>query len=417
MSLRVLGAHAALVATVAAAGCSASLPALERAAAAHATTAPAPAVRTGTWMVGDVFHYAGSTVRSSGGGSTRAAVTQTVTVTATPYPYANRPGAADFHSAETDRSDGRARTWTADAWRGYGPPAGGVAPFLLYGVSVEDAGDSFLYRYPVAQTTDRQPQQNGASWSNGATLRYRERDADGTTAQASYAAGGAYAERVRYAASCGYSGACTLDAAVLASGASRVLGSALTASGTASIGLSAPRAGSIEIDYTYLGGSQQRLFIPAWFAADKPLYAEDDRIVTGEPRFRPPAPVPRVFGSGGNVVIRNVSQIDPAAGTSEREVTRTYSTQAYGTVCSVLSSAVLQYYDYATGVFSGTPIASANESETLSLRSERLENERSLGEAVEAAQARLLTLVRQRAVRAFDPSHRPSQRPRVAMKR
>jgi hypothetical protein len=369
MPFRVFYANIILAATVVLSGCARSLPGVATAALEGrlSTTTAARSV-----PIGDVFRYAGSMTTSSGGVPLRAAVSQTVTVTATPYPYAPQIGAVDFHSVETDNSGGTPSVWTSDAWRGWGAASGGTTPYVLYGSRANDAaGDTYLDRYPTPQTLDQQPERNGASWSNGATLMLRETDADGTVANVSYAASGAYVENARYATACGYGAPCALEATVTPAGAARYRGSLLTASGIDSIVLSAPRDGQIAIAYTYPGGYQQSVTVAAWFSASAPLYAESDSIRTGV-AFPKACAVPARFGTTGNVVVRNVSQVDPAAGTSESQQTQSYTVPVYGTVCAELSETVLTYYDYANANFSSTPLATNRVSETLSLRSASL---------------------------------------------
>ncbi|MBV8490184.1 MAG: hypothetical protein JO199_06600 [Candidatus Eremiobacteraeota bacterium] len=323
--------------------------------------------------LGAIFRYAGSSVTSGAAGTQRSAIAQTVTVSATPYPYGPAAGAADFHGVEIDRSGSGTTVWTSDDWRGPGAPNRGTVPWQSYGSRIGDgAGDTFLYRYPAPLVLDQAPERNGASWSNPATLLYREQDADGTAATAAYAPNGAYSENVQYPASaCGYASACRLSIATSAAGAARYSGSVLLASGIDSIALSAPRAGEVTVVYTYTGGYQQSEAVPQWFPSGVALYAESDSIRTGVV-FPPACAVPAAFGSAGNAVLRSISQVDPAAGTLSGEVTQTYTSAAYGTVCAVYSSTVQHYYDVANAVYSSVPIATDTVAETLTLRSAKL---------------------------------------------
>jgi hypothetical protein len=296
---------------------------------------------------------------------------QTIVVNATPYPYASAPGSLDYHSVEVDRTGATSRSWVADAWSGDGVAQAGVTPYLYYGARIDDGyGDAFLYRYPAPLIVDRTPQTNGASWSNGGALALRENDRNGTTAEAVYAADGSYTERVRYPYACSFGYACVLNVTARAGGSARYSGSALNANGIASIAIGAPTSGTIAIDIGLSDGAVDRFGVPAWFAAGEPLYAESDWVHTNA--MLPHAcTLSKYAGSTANVVVRRIVRIDPAAGSSETQETQTYTTPRYGTICVAFSDQLLDYYDFGTADFSGTPIATARVFEVLSLTSER----------------------------------------------
>lgn len=352
------------------------------------SAAPPPVAAEAHSGFGSVFHYQGTLSTTTASGQTVTAVSQLVTVTATPYPYATIANAVDYHSVETDRTGSSESVATSDTWRGNGAPSNGVVREFLYGSRSHDAsGNEFVFRYPAPQTVDEIPETNGAAWSNSAALLYRESDADGTVASATYAASGAYDETVRYGNPSCYSAACVLNATVSQAGAARLSGSALVASGIDSIVLSAPRKGTIEVTYTYPGGYRQTAAVPAWFASGVPLYAESDAVRTGV-AFPSACRVPASFGKTGNAVVRDISQIDPAGGASQTQQTQTYTLARWGTVCAQLSETTLQYYDYANARFSGVPLAVKRLSETLTLKSATPRGGRALDARARALAAR-----------------------------
>jgi hypothetical protein len=350
--------------------------------------------------VGDRFVYAGVLTKTVDGRVMRASVRQTVTVTATPYPYGRAPGSVDFHSAEWDYFPGGNRRWTADAWRGDGAPERGVTPRLLYGSHVDD-GNSELYRYPVALVLDRVPERNGATWSNSASLVYDEKDRNGTSGRIDYGSRGAYSERVLYPSYCG-AGRCELDVTAALGGSAAYAGSALVASGIASIAIGAPKHASIAIVFTLDDRSKRTFHATAWFAPGAKLNSESDVIHTGVTYPRSCA-VPKYFGTAGNVIVREVARIDPAAGYSETQETHTYTSGRHGAVCLAMSDVRLGHYDFTNDRFSGKPIAQTSITEILSLRSERSAMARQHGVAANEAAAIVLERFRVRPVGAILP--------------
>lgn len=322
--------------------------------------------------VGDEFTFGGTLVETTDGKTQRADVTQKIVVTATPYPYRQESGSLDYRSTEWDRFRGGTRRWTADAWRGSGPVKRGITPTLLYGSDVANDADAFLYRYPVPLVVDREPERDGATWSNAAALTFDETDRDGTVAAMKYWPAGGYEEGVLYPEDCGYA-KCRLAVKATSDGSARYSGSVLESQGIDSIVIAAPLHGSIAIVFNQTNGSKKRYAVGAWFARGAPLYGESDTIHTHVTFPRTCAPAKR-FGRSGNVVVRAIARIDPAAGYFETQEIASYTSPRFGSVCLTMSDLRLVYYDFAAGRFSQTPLAATRANEELSLRSERLKS-------------------------------------------
>jgi hypothetical protein len=339
---------------------------------------------------GDRFAFAGSLLEAQDGKTRRADVTQKIVVFSTPYPYRRVSASLDYRSTERDGfRNGKVRRWTADAWRGSGRVKHGVAPVLLYGVHVAQDGGSFLYRYPAPVVLDRKPERDGDTWSNDAALRYDESDRDGTVAEIAYRPDGAYAESVRYPSACGFGKHCRLDVNVASNGAAAYAGSALEASGIASIAIGAPVRGSIAIAFTATNGLKKRVSFPAWFARGTALYAESDAI-HAHAAFPRKCALPERFGESGNVVVRQIARVDPAAGYLETQETQTYASVRFGTVCLTMSDLRLTYYDFSTGRFGGTPLTKTRVVEVLALRSRRSQGSQPSAMEATAAAASIL---------------------------
>lgn len=404
--LRSFRAIGAMVTIALATGCAGNGPA----SASHVLPAePASAKRAAQpGAAGDTYRYSGTLVQTSGTGRTRTAVSQTVTVTTARDPFSYEPGALDFHSTETDRSAAGASVWSGDAWRGYGPATQGVAPFLSYAQRRDDGkGDAQSDDFVQPQTLDERPERNGSVWSNGAAELFAETAPNGIAAHANVSADGSYAERVRYSNACAYGVPCVLDVNANSGGSAAYSGSALLANGIASIALGAPIAGRISIAYTYAGGTTQSISIPAWFSSGAVLYRESDRITTGVP-FPSWCAAPPSYGRFGNLIVRNVARIDPAAGTRESDVTQSYTTPSYGTVCVQDADSISTYYDFANGAFSGSPLSTAGSTETLSLQRASLTNGLAASGGTFAG-----PILRQRGNRRDQRAPGPARRPRA----
>ncbi len=348
--------------------------------------------------VGDEFTFGGTLVETTDGKMQRADVTQKIVVTATPYPYGKESGSLDYRSTEWDRFRGGTRRWAADAWRGSGPVNHGIAPMLLYGSDVDEDANTYRYRYPVPLVVDRQPERDGATWSNGAGLRYDETDRDGTFATMEYWPAGGYEEGVLYPYDCSFAKRCRLEVKTSSDGSGRYSGSALESHGIDSIVIAAPLRQSIAIVFNETNGSKKRYAVGAWFARGSPLYGESDTIHTHVTFPRTCAAAKR-FGRSGNVVVRALARIDPAAGYFETQEIASYTSPRYGSVCLTMSDRRLVYYDVAAGRFSRTPLDATRVTEVLSLRSERLKN----APPAIATNAAASIVIEHFRRRAFDP--------------
>jgi hypothetical protein len=105
------------------------------------------------------------------------------------------------------------------------------------------------------------------------------------------------------------------------------------------------------------------------------------------------------------VIVREVARIDPAAGYSQTQETRTYTGGRHGAVYLAMSEVRLSYYDFTNDRFSGKPIAQTSVSEILSLRSQRPATAGQQGVAANAGAAIVLARLRDRAVEAILPRH------------
>lgn len=336
--------------------------------------------RTG---VGNTFVFTGTLTETSGASTTRSSVTQTIVVSATPYPYGSAPGAVDYHSVEVDRTGASSSSWVADAWRGNGTPRSGETPSLLYGSRIDEDGNVYAYRYPTPQIVDWSPAVNAKTWSNGGALNYLEKDANGTSAHAIYAAGGSYIENVTYPQACS-SATCDLNVTARSDGSAAYTGSALTSDGVTSIALTAPAGGFLDVVYALTDGYQQSFGLQAWFASGAPLYSETDAIRT---KIAMPASCAPSAGSTTlvDLVTRHIARIDPAAGYSETENTQTYGSPATGTLCVVLADTQAEHYDFSSGTFSGTPLSTTHVAEVLSLSLQRAATERANAQSLASA--------------------------------
>ena len=374
------------------------LPTASPAASPAATATPAPNATAS----GDAFAYTGSITQTFTVYGTPAPppvppatpeptatpwvsaisqkVTQNVTL-ATGQSFNGQTGLTDFTSKETDAGQLQTTTVTSQAYVSYAPDSA-----RANGVDVTEIGTSSTDSNGVSLQSvlgtgngiiTKLPSIPGAQWTNGATRTDTEKDPDGQTTSATYAADGSYQEQIAYP----QNGTATV---VTYPDGSGNYGFPLIGNpGNQSyITIGAPAGGQIQLTYTLLPGAglpQGGAFtLPVWYPQASTVLASDTYVDEGSTTLPSSCNVGSAYQSVTvEKIVETKNRLDTVFGEYETDQSTQYASPSYGLLCTVASDDLQTYYDYSGQAgalvnWSPTPLRDTAVTETLALQSAQL---------------------------------------------
>ena len=330
-------------------------------------------------------------VPSSVSGTTTYQVAQTLTVSPTAS-----PGVYDYHLVETDTQPLQTTQTTSDSYYAFPSGAGNVT--LLSTVSTN--GTATVPGYVITQSPgagnglfDILPETAGASWTNQATLSYKEVDADGTTEVRNVAANGTYVDTTTYPSGSALgpvpgstlppyvatitqnadgSGSYSIPYAVYHYGGNRLY----------AFGAPTPNPSGtpyIPITITQATGAVSTSTATVWYPTPVVLYSETDK--TGSLTSIPSAcNVPSSYGSTALPITQTITHTDTIVGYIDVQTTTRYSLPGFGVACVVLNDVNSAYYNENQGTVNviyaypttPTPLQVTTTTETVGLVSSSL---------------------------------------------
>jgi hypothetical protein len=315
-----------------------------------------------------------------------AHVAVTVTVqnpAATAAPTTVPAGTVDFHAVETDvySSNPKTLVTTSDSFVDFVPSGALTSVQQVATSSTTSDGAAFQTIYPAGTgLLDVLPESAGTLTANTAAVVKTETNTDGQSSTRTYNADGTYSESDIFPG--GYTGTATIDAT--GKGTISAPLEALTNPNTI-INFSAPTgpapSGTITAVITYnpnLAAPSTRVY--GNFYPSPLVFWSQTFVNNGSVVIPTSCNVPSTLTGPANQVVQTSKNIDTAFGEIETVQTTNYNVQGLGTVCTVLSDQIAQYYDYSgqtvrliytpyTGTAAPIPIQTTSIAETIGMQS------------------------------------------------
>ena len=308
---------------------------------------------------------------------------------ATSAPTALPANAVDYHAVETDvyTTNPKTLTTTSDSFVDFASSGTSTSVNQIASVSTTSDGTVYEALYPAGTgLLDVLPETPGALTPNSPAVTNTESNTDGQTSARTYGFDGSYTEADVYPGN--VDGSVTTAATGAAMVSFPLYGYPNTTVALAPPTGTLVSGGTITATVTYSEGLQSAGFANTtrtygnFYGAAPPLTLFAQQF-TNQGYMAVPAScgVPAALKAGpANAVVQTSNIIDPAFGEIETLTTTNYNVQGLGTVCSVLSDTVAEYYDFtgqtvraiytpSDGTASPTPIQTTTTSETLALQS------------------------------------------------
>ncbi len=314
-------------------------------------------------------------------------VTQNVTVK-TNQSFNGASGLFDLHSAETDAyaSGLKTTTSTTDTYETLSQ-SGSASQLLGYGSQFADeSGDTITTEYAPQTILDQLPQTAGAQWSNGPGATVLEALAGNTAGSAitvdrTVHSDGTYSENTTYPpsyAAPGYTGVGQIQENTDGSGTFAWVANA----GAITIEYSRPvpqPTGPPQITVAVFAGldptpankPNSSFQLNSWYGSAPAFYSEADRDL-GTVAVPASCALSTQLPQQATAIAQTIDRTDAVLGYTEHQVTTTYVTAGYGTLCTAFQDTQTLYYDFNGDqpfVFtSKPPLEIATVTETLSLQ-------------------------------------------------